>query len=136
MAGHAPPAGEGLCRSELLRRRAEYQRCYSQGRKRHGSLLSLHVHPRVVAPAAEVADASPSGPRLGITASRKVGNSVVRHLLKRRVRESYRRWPGRAALPALDVVVHLKPAAALASWSELSTELRTLLARLAPGAPR
>jgi ribonuclease P protein component len=73
---------------------------------------------------------SVGGPRLGITASRKVGNAVVRNRLKRRVREIFRRWPGRRNLPAVDVVVHLLPAAAAADFSTLRSELSELLGRL------
>ena len=67
-------------------------------------------------------------PRLGITVSRKVGNSVVRHRVKRRLREIYRRWSGRAQLPSLDLMIHVKPAAARASYATLETELTRLLA--------
>ncbi len=55
---------------------------------------------------------------------------MVRNLLKRRVREIYRRWPRRVELPALDLVVHLEPAAAGASFPALAGELSELLGRL------
>ena len=45
-----------------------------------------------------------SGPRLGITASRRVGGAVQRNLVKRRIREWFRET--KRTLPAdLDVVV-------------------------------
>jgi ribonuclease P protein component len=45
-----------------------------------------------------------SGPRLGITASRRVGGAVQRNLVKRRIREWFRQSKG--TLPAdLDLVV-------------------------------
>lgn len=112
--------GEGLSREQKLLRSADYLRCYRRGRRLRGSLVRLHFAP------------SPrERPRLGITASRKVGNAVVRNRLKRRVREIFRRWPSRAELPALDVVVHLEPAAAKASFPALASELGGLLERLA-----
>jgi ribonuclease P protein component len=70
-------------------------------------------------------------PRLGITASRKVGPAVARNLAKRRVREIFRRFPGREALGSVDLVVHLQPPAGAASFAELSTQLGELLAGLA-----
>ena len=108
--------GHKLCRS------AEFLRCYRRGGRRHGSLLTLHFHPN---------DART--PRLGITASRKVGKAVVRQRSKRRVREIFRTWEGRSSLGGLDVVVHLKPAAGPSDFRTLRDELERLLAKL-PGA--
>jgi ribonuclease P protein component len=52
---------------------------------------------------------------------------VVRNRLRRRVREIYRRWPERGQLGNWDLVVHLNPAARLASFEGLRTELLRLL---------
>ena len=71
-------------------------------------------------------------PRLGITVSRKVGNSVVRHRVKRRLREIYRRWHQRTQLPSKDLMAHLKPKAGRASFRELEAELTRLLATWLP----
>ena len=69
-------------------------------------------------------------PRLGITASRKVGAAVVRNRAKRRVRDIFRRHPARAALPAVDLVVHLQPAAGTAEFAALESQLGELLEAL------
>jgi ribonuclease P protein component len=74
--------------------------------------------------------------RLGITASRKVGKAVVRNRLKRRVRNVFRRSPLRWDLPAVDLVVHLEPAAAGAGFGPLAEELERLLGRVARGGGR
>ena len=112
---------ERLRPEERLRRHADYGRCYRTGRRRHGRLAVLH------------AAANRQGhARLGITASRRVGNAVVRHRLKRRIREIYRRWKRRGELPALDLVVHLKPAAAAADFGELRREMHRLLTAYLP----
>ncbi len=125
----APPADQRLPRQETLRRSADYRLCYRTGRRRSGSFAQLHVRPN---------DAG--GPRLGITASRKVGGAVVRNRLKRWVRECYRRSATRAALPPVDLVVHLKNEAARAAFASLCAELERELARLAQvqqeGVPR
>lgn len=113
---------ERLRPEQRLSRRVDYQRCYQEGRKHHGSLAVLHVAPNEL-----------QHPRIGITASRKVGNAVVRHRLKRRIKEVYRRWKARERLPGVDFVVHLKPAARDASFEELRDELRRLLSRLDRG---
>ena len=112
-------AGQGLPPGERLRRRADYLRCYRTGRRRHGSLAILYFLPNQL-----------EAPRLGITASRKVGNSVVRHRLKRRIKEVYRRWQDRGLLPGLDLVVHLKPEAGKSDFPALRSELLRLLSAL------
>lgn len=48
--------------------------------------------------------------RLGITASRRVGNAVVRNRVKRRIREWFRR-EGQLLIPGFDAVVIARPAA-------------------------
>jgi ribonuclease P protein component len=115
-------AGERLRPQERLRRRGDYLRCYRQGRRRQGKLLALYFAPNRLAL-----------PRLGITASRKVGKAVTRQRLKRRVREIYRRWNGRPNLPAVDLVVHLHPAAGTATFEGLRAELTQLLAGVPAG---
>jgi ribonuclease P protein component len=122
-AGPAP--GERLPREHTLRRSADYLRCYRRGRRLRGSYARLHFAPN-----------EEGHPRLGITASRKVGKAVVRNRLKRRVREVFRRYPGREELPAVDLVVHVEPAAADAAFSALAGELEGMLGRLAGGGDR
>ncbi len=116
------PRGESLSRAERLRRRSDYRKCYREGRRRHGALSVLYSVPNEL-----------PHPRLGITASRKVGGAVTRARLKRRIREIYRRWSERSRLPAMDLVVHVKPPAATASFEQLRQELHGLLGNLTPG---
>lgn len=72
-------------------------------------------------------------PRLGITVTRKVGGAVVRHKMKRRIREIFRRWSQRRQLPPCDIVVHVKPTANRASFDSLQTEILRLLRPLTRG---
>ena len=115
----AGAAGERLPPESRLRRRADYLRCYRTGRRRHGSLALVYFIPNQL-----------GHPRIGITASRKVGNSVVRHRIKRRIKEVYRRWQDRGKLPALDLVIHLKPEAGKSDFPGLRSELLRLLGAL------
>jgi ribonuclease P protein component len=106
-----------LLPGERLRRRADYLRCYRTGRRRQGSLALLYFVP------------NPLGhPRIGITASRKVGPAFVRHRIKRRIKEIYRRWNERGNLPALDFVIHLKPEARGSDFEALQADLMRLFA--------
>jgi ribonuclease P protein component len=117
-----PARNEALPPDERLRHRREFLDCYRQGRRRHGALLILYAYPNAM-----------GHPRLGITASRKVGGAVLRHRLKRRLKEVYRRWSGRSGLPAMDLVVHVKPEARRADFPALRRDLERLLKGLTPG---
>jgi len=90
------------------------------------------------------ASAAPGSPRLGITASRRVGNAVVRSRAKRLCREAFRAtrelWP-----PGIDLVVIVKRATEdskldsvvsewLAARAQIEERLRTLLGTAAPSA--
>ncbi len=55
---------------------------------------------------------------------------MVRHRLKRQIREIYRRWQGRRSLHALDIVVHLRPIAAEAAFASIEADLEAALFRL------
>jgi ribonuclease P protein component len=116
----APASGERLLPEERLRRRADFLRCYRTGRRRHGEIAILYYVPNEL-----------GHPRLGITASKKVGDAVERHRLKRRIKEIYRRWQERASLPSMDLVVHLKPEARGVAWEPLRTEVLRLFAGVA-----
>ena len=115
----APPKGERLTSAERLRRRTDYLRCYRTGRRRQGSLAIIYFAPNQL-----------GHPRIGITASHKVGKAVARHRLKRRIKEIYRRWQDRSQLPALDLVVHLKPEAGKSDFPALKMELLRLFGSL------
>ena len=56
-----------------------FRRLYYRGKTQHSSIIVLHYMPNRL-----------KVNRLGITVSKKVGNSVVRHHLCRLLRESYR----------------------------------------------
>ena len=121
----AAPEGQGgsqrLLPAERLRRRADYLRCYRTGRRRHGALAILYFVPNQL-----------GHPRIGITASRKVGPAVTRQRIKRRIKEVYRRWKDRGNLPALDLIVHLKPEARAADFQGLRSELLRLFSGVLP----
>ncbi|HEY5114058.1 MAG TPA: ribonuclease P protein component [Nakamurella sp.] len=66
-------------------------------------------------------------PRAGFVVSAKVGNSVVRHRVTRRLRPLVRDHLRRLA-PGTDVVIRALPAAASATSADLAADLRSGLA--------
>ena len=65
--------------SEALKKNKDFQMVYRNGRSIANRLLVMYVQPN-----------SREKNRIGISVSKKVGNSVVRHRLTRLIRESYR----------------------------------------------
>ena len=84
---------EAFPKTLRLRRRSEFRRVQDHGRKIHTGHFILFAMECL------------EGQKLGITATRKVGNAVVRNRLKRSVREIYRRH--RAVFPSGQAVVVL-----------------------------
>ena len=65
--------------SESLKKNSDFQKVYRQGKSYANRYLVMYV-----------LENHTEGNRLGISVSKKVGNSVVRHHLARLVRESFR----------------------------------------------
>lgn len=66
--------------------------------------------------------------RLGITVSRKVGGAVSRNLLKRRIRETFRRFPGRDALE-MDLILIAKVGAGDLTGRAVEQEFEAAMGR-------
>jgi ribonuclease P protein component len=115
-------------RKERLTRRPDFLDVQERGRRLSGSSYLLLALPRR-------AHSSSRRSRLGITVSKKVGKAVVRNLVKRWVRESYRRMS--ALVPdGLDLVVVARPSAPACGYQATAAELHGLLRRLASSSPR
>ena len=69
------------------------------------------------------------GNRLGISVSKKVGNSVVRHRVTRLIRESYR-LNEMNFQTGLDLVIIARPAAEGKSYQEIESALLHLAKKL------
>ena len=96
----------------------DFERVYRQGAAYRGKLVSVHAFPNDL-----------GTPRLGLSVSRKVGNAVTRNTVRRRLREAFC-----STLPEipgdLDLVVSARPAAAEATFRELSDEFVRSLRKL------
>ena len=112
-------------RPDRLRVSRDYQRVAAVGDRFAPSEFVVLVAPAGPVPTGRV--------RLGITASRKVGNAVVRNRVKRAVREWFRGFRGRidAGTGGLDVVVIARRAAAELDSQGVAARLGSLFARRA-----
>ena len=101
-----------------LRSRGEFAAVQKGGRRVAGRFLTLLAQPNH-----EGCD------RLGIIASRRVGNAVIRNRAKRRLREIFRRLPGHSGR-TLDVVVVARSELAAAPFGAVSDEFQAALKKL------
>jgi ribonuclease P protein component len=102
--------------ADRIRKRGEYQRIYDRGFKvssRNFTLFLLENDLR--------------RPRLGITATRRVGGAVQRNRAKRLLREWFRRVRGE--LPAVDMIVNVKTGMHRLTLDALSREFEGKIRR-------
>ena len=72
-----------------------------------------------------------SAVRLGFTATRKVGNAVIRNRAKRRLREAARAMAPLLAVPGSDYVFVARMGTADRPWDRLLDDVKSALTRLA-----
>lgn len=126
------PGGQGQTfpRRQRLTRRPDYLAVQEHGRRLSGSSYLLFALVRAPREQRDRPSGAHGRARLGITVSKKVGPAVTRNLVKRWVRESYRRM-STLAPAGTDLVVVARPGAATAGYQRTCDELRGLLRRLA-----
>lgn len=108
-------------KSERLLRRADFVRLQTTGRRFKSKRLAIAWLPR--SPDAAPSDGAPADrTRIGITVSRKVGDSPTRSRVKRVLREVFRlnkdRWPR-----GVDFVVIARPPARWSSHERLRNDM-------------
>lgn len=104
---------------DSLKKNREFQRVYRLHRSYANKYLVMYV--------AEQEEASGTNrTRIGISVSKKVGNSVVRHRITRLIRESYRL--NKAFLkPGYDIIVVARPLAKEQGFMEVESAYLHLL---------
>ena len=97
--------------SESLKRNSDFQRVYREGKSYANRYLVLYVLQNQT-----------ERNRLGISVSKKVGNSVVRHRMARLIRESYRLQEDMFN-SGLDIVVIARESAKDRKYKEIESAL-------------
>jgi ribonuclease P protein component len=100
--------------SESLKKNHDFQNVYKNGRSFANRLLVMYV-----------LENHTDGNRFGISVSKKVGNSVIRHHITRLLRESYRLHEDMFN-SGLDIVVIARNAAKSADYHEMESALMHL----------
>ena len=102
-------------RDERIKTRTEFQKVYRIGSKIWGKLFVLYY-----------LDNKLPCSRLGLTVSQRIGNSVVRNLVKRRCREIFR--TNKATIPGhLDIVLNAQKSLADCTFQEMESEFRWMM---------
>jgi ribonuclease P protein component len=99
-----------------LRKHADYQRVYAEGRKRRSASMSWFM----------AAQGEAAGPRVGLTVGKVLGPSHERNRIKRRLREVLRRHIDQ--LPdGCDLILHPHRAVLTLEFTKLDTEIVRIL---------
>ncbi len=123
----ATPLRATLHAKQRLRHTARFREAYDQDRRWHGRFMVLFLRQ---GPGASL--------RLGVVASRKVGNAVERARAKRRLREAFRRHRHQLATREEDVVLVARRSILSAPWPHVVAEWLRLAEQaglLMPGRP-
>lgn len=105
--------------TDRLKRRSDFLRVQQSGRK--------WIAPTVIVQVGTSEEAI--GPRIGFTATKKLGNAVTRNRVKRRLRMAVREALGQAR-PAFDIVLVGRAETATCPYANLVKDLRWCLKRL------
>ncbi len=97
--------------SEALKKNRDFKTVYENGRSRANKYLIMYVM-----------RSGTERNRIGISVSKKVGNSVVRHHLTRLIRESYRLNES-AFVRGLDMVIVVRASAKDIGYHEVESAL-------------
>ena len=111
-----------------LKRRADFLRVAAARRKWAAPGLVLQAAPQPQ-PQAESIDSSESEIRVGLTASRKVGNGGKRNRARRRLKALVREIIATETAPGLDLVLIARTATVDRPFDELRRDLRQSLQR-------
>ncbi len=97
-----------------VKKNSDFQTVYKNGKSYANKLLVMYVY-----------ETGRDETRIGISVSKKVGNSVVRHRVTRLVRESFRLHREKTN-SGLDIIVVARAAAAASDYKKIESAYRHL----------
>lgn len=103
-----------MAKTEKIKKTREFSQVYKNGKRYSSAQINLYFK------IAEKDDSGRTQAKIGIVASRKVGNAPERNYLKRIIREYFRKNKHSFRQPA-QVVVVLKPAAKTVAGEDLGS---------------
>lgn len=98
-----------------IRKYDEFRRVYNSGKSRANRYLVMYVR-----------ENGTPGNRIGISASKKIGNSVVRHRMVRLVREAFRLHT-QETIKGYDIVVVVRPSSVGQAYRQIEQAYLHLL---------
>jgi ribonuclease P protein component len=117
----ATPKAHRFDKGLRLRQRPEFQQVFDTGVRIRGRFFTILVAP-----------SRASRSRLGIVASKKLGDAVRRNRAKRLIREIFRRNQNPGATIRVDMVVIPRAEVFTAAFTALEEDYRTVIARSIP----
>ena len=102
-----------------LRRHADYQRVYREGKRQSLPLMTFFFAPRIQSPPSPLLH---DGPRVGLTAGKVLGKAVARNRIKRRMRAAVRAHCVILA-GGVDVILHPRKGVLEAEFSQIEREV-------------
>lgn len=118
MSSSEAAASRQFGKNRRLRRRAEFQKVFDSGQRIRGRFLTLLV-----------ASSKAPATRLGIVASRKLGDSVRRNRAKRLIRELFRQFDSPELVGGVDIVVIPRVEMFGATYANVEEDFRTVFVR-------
>jgi ribonuclease P protein component len=121
----APPQTQSLALARLGKH-ADYQRAYAASRKRQSASMSWFLALQQKQPTEKTAGMKPTGPRVGLTVGKVLGQAHDRNRIKRRMREALRRHV--ELLPAgADLIIHPRRIVLSIEFTKLEAEVVRIL---------
>jgi ribonuclease P protein component len=119
-----PPAGR-FPKSSHLRKHADFQAVYKEGRKRFAGNVTVFYRERN----------DQAGPRVGFTVGKVLGGAVERNRIRRRLRAVTQRRLSQLIGP-VDVVMHPRKSVLNLGFAKLDLEVQQLFAAIQKGRAR